>query len=325
MNHVKSKIIVIMGPTASGKSDAAIKLAQKFNGEIISADSRQVYRGMNIGSGKVTRDAQISNNKFQITNAKEGYFSEGIRHYLIDVADPNEDFNISHFKTQANLAIKEILSKGKLPIICGGTGFWIQAITDNLNLPKVAPNEKLRAELEKYSVEELFEKLEKLDPARAETVDKQNKYRLIRALEIIEVIGKVPKHEALSMEHGAENSKYDFLQIGISVPREVLNEKIKKRLDERFEIGMIDEVENLHNPPAGGGVSWKKLENFGLEYRWIARFLQNKITLEEMKEKLYFDIIHYAKRQMTWFRKNKKIIWKENYQDIESEAEKFLK
>lgn len=308
MSHVKPKVIIIMGPTASGKSDAAIKLAQKLNGEIISADSRQVFRGMDIGSGKVIG---------KWDNETQSLISEGIPHYLIDIANPNEDFNISHFKKIANEAIEKILSKGKLPIICGGTGFWIQSLTDNINLPEVPPNQKLRDELDKKSPEELFEKLKGLDPERAENIDKQNKYRLIRALEIIEAIGKIP---AKSSVINNQSPKYNFLQIGISVEREKLNEKIKKRLVARFEEGMIEEVENLHK----SGVTWERLESFGLEYRWIARFLQGKVASEEMKEKLYFDIIHYAKRQMTWFSRNKKILWKNDFKEIETEVKKFL-
>ncbi|EKD58787.1 MAG: tRNA dimethylallyltransferase, partial [uncultured bacterium] len=286
----------------------------RFNGEVISADSRQIYRKMDIGTGKV--EGQLLASSFQLlgeTVTKNLFISEKIPHYLIDVARPDEDFNVSHFKTQANLAIEEIISKGKLPIICGGTGFWIQAVTDNLNLPKVAPNEKLRSELDKFSAAELFEKLAEIDPERAGNIDKQNKYRLVRALEIIDAIGKVPPLKK-------DRKEYDFLQIGINVSREILNAKIKKRLDERFELGMIEEVENLHK----NGVSHEWMEKIGLEYRWIARFLQNKISLEEMKEKLYFDIIHYAKRQMTWFGRNKKIIWKDNYHDIEKEVHVFL-
>ncbi|EKE25514.1 MAG: tRNA delta(2)-isopentenylpyrophosphate transferase [uncultured bacterium] len=318
MEHVKPKIIVIVGPTASGKSDAAIKLAKKFNGEIISADSRQVFKGMDMGSGKVIRDfTEIYNFQFPISNKDEGYFSEGILHHLIDIADPNEEFNISHFKKMANDAIEKILLKGKIPIICGGTGFWIQSLTDNMNLPEVPPNQKLRDELDKKSALELFEELKKSDPERASAIDSQNKYRLIRALEIIDAIGKVPNKTSV-ISH--QPSKYNYLQIGITVNREILNEKIKKRLDERFNENMIQEVEKLHID----GVSWEKLESFGLEYRWIARFLQSKITSEEMKEKLYFDIIHYAKRQMTWFGRNKKILWKNNFEEIENEVKKFL-
>lgn len=312
MLKVKPKIIVICGPTASGKSDAAIRLAKKFNGEIISADSRQIYRGLDIGSGKVLRDKQTGENNL------DNYFSDGIRHYLIDVANPQEDFNISHFKSLAEKSILEILEKGKLPIICGGTGFWIDAISKNTQIPKVAPNEKLRKELMEKSSEELFTQLSKLDPQRAKTIDNRNKIRLIRAIEICRALGKVPKKESLEYP---QDTKYAFLEIGIEVPREELNAKIKKRLFERFDEGMLAEVEKLNKQ----GVSWEKLEAFGLEYRWLARFLQNKISFEEMQQKLYYDIIHYAKRQLTWFRRDKSIIWIKEFSDIEDSVKKFLK
>lgn len=321
----KPKVIIICGPTASGKSSAAILLAKKYDGEIISADSRQIYRGLDIGAGKVVGSlrpviqSEAKNPDNQFTKL---YISEEIPHHLIDVVDPNEDFNISHFKTLASKAIEEIISRGKVPIICGGTGFWIDAITNNTQIPEVAPNEMLRNMLRNKSAEELFKQLEKLDPERAATIDKQNPVRLIRAIEICKALGAVPKPIAHNLK---SDDKYDFLQIGISVEREKLNEKIKKRLDERFEIGMAQEVEDLHNSPAGEGVSWERLEALGLEYRWIARFLQSKITSQEMRGKLYFDIIHYAKRQMTWFKRNKKIIWCDDYECIEQEVEKFLR
>ncbi|HOF42352.1 MAG TPA: tRNA (adenosine(37)-N6)-dimethylallyltransferase MiaA [Candidatus Moranbacteria bacterium] len=310
----KNKIIVILGPTASGKSDVAIKLAKKFDGEIISADSRQVYRGMDIGSGKVTRD--FSGGKKQVANGKEDniYISEGIAHYLIDVADPNEDFNVSHFKKLAKEAIEKILQKGKLPIICGGTGFWIKSIVDNAEFPKVKPNKTLREKLNKKTAEELFQMLAKLDSKRAESIDPKNKVRLIRAIEIAEKLGKVP-----DIGDKTPDTRYQFLQIGISVPREALNEKIKKRLDARFDEGMAREIENLYK----AGVSWVRLESFGLEYRWISKYLQGKVSLDEMKQRLYYDIIHYAKRQMTWFKKDKRILWLKDYEEIEKAVALF--
>ncbi len=304
------KIIVILGPTSSGKSDVAIGLAKKFNGEVISADSRQVYRGMDIGSGKVPKDPAV-------TPGYGEFISEGVIHHLIDVADPNEDFNISHFKTLAGKAIEKILEQGKLPIICGGTGFWIDAIVKNIALPEVAPNEKLREQLSDKTLEELFSELEKMDPERAQSIDSKNKIRLIRAIEICRTIGKVPK-----INTHQRNMNYQFLQIGMDVPREALNEKIKKRLGARFEEGMIEEVEKLHKTAK---VSWKRLEAFGLEYRWIARYLQKKVSFEKMQEKLYFDIIHYAKRQMTWFKKDPEIRWLKNYKEIEKEVGGFMK
>ena len=337
-----------MGPTASGKSGVAIQLAKKFGGEIISADSRQIYRGLDIGSGKVERDAinsqlvisaphkgsstpfmgvELPSDKpeqIKLTryNQKEVFISEGIRHHLIDVAKPQEDFNVSHFKKLAQKKIEEILQRQKVPIICGGTAFWIDALTKNLNLPEVPPDEILREQLALETTEELFAKLEKLDPERAKNIDSQNKVRLIRAIEICKVLGKVPKiNTTWNMKHETKNTKYNFLEIGIEVPREILNEKIKKRLEERFSEGMLTEVANLHTK----GVSWKWMERIGLEYRWIARFLQGKFSEDEMKQKLYFDSIHYAKRQMTWLQRNPNIIWCSGYKAIKKEVEKFLK
>ncbi len=314
MQKQAPKIIVVMGPTAAGKSGVAIKLAKDFNGEIISADSRQIYRGMDIGTGKVLGDP-ISHQSSVISHQE--YVSEGIMHHLIDVVEPGEDFNVSHFKTFATKAIEEILAKGKIPIICGGTAFWIDAITKNMNIPEVAPNIELREILEKQSLKELFLQLQKLDPERAKNIDSNNKVRLVRALEICEAIGKVPSQSSV-ISH--PSSKYEFLEIGIGVERETLNEKIKKRLNERFEEGMITEVQNLHK----NGVSYEWMERIGLEYRWIARFLRNQIGEKEMREKLYFDIIHYAKRQMTWLKRNKNIVWLEDYADTEKEVAKFL-
>jgi tRNA dimethylallyltransferase len=317
--ETKPKIIIICGPTSSGKSDAAIQLAKKFDGEVISADSRQIYRGLDIGSGKIPKD--FTSEKLQVKSEKNTYISGGIPHHLIDIAKPMEDFNVSHFKAAANEAIEDILKRGKLPIICGGTGFWINSIMHNMDFPNVEPDEVLRSMLHNKPAEELFAILSELDPDRAATIEKQNPVRLIRAIEIAKKLGTVPKPSTYSLE-----PNYSFLQIAIDVPREILNEKIKKRLDERFEQGMIEEVENLHNlPPAGGGVSWEWMEKIGLEYRWIARYLQNKLPLEEMKEKLYFDIIHYAKRQITWLKRDKSIIWLSDSETINEKVSGFLK
>lgn len=317
MQSARPKIIVVCGPTASGKSDVAIGLAKKFNGEIISADSRQIYKGMDLGTGKVLRDksSPIFNDQFPMIKHDEGYFSEGIRHHLIDIAEPMEDFNVSHFKDTANKAIEDILSRGKLPIICGGTGFWISTLVNNINLPDVEPDEMLRSTLRNKPAEELFAILSELDPDRAATIEKQNPVRLIRAIEIAKKLGSVPKPSTYNLK-----PSYSFLQIGIDISREILNEKIKKRLDERFENGMVKEVENLHEK----GVSWEWMEKIGLEYRWISRYLQGQLGMDEMREKLYFDIIHYAKRQMTWLKKNKEIIWLSNYEDIEKTVAEFI-
>lgn len=291
----RGKIIVILGPTSSGKSDIAIKLAQKFDGEIVSADSRQIYRGMDIGTGKVTKQEQ-----------------KLVKHWMLDIVSPNTEYNVAKYKKRAQKILEDILKRGKLPIICGGTGFWIKALVDNIDFPEVKPDPALRNMLSNKSADELFGELKKIDPERARTIDPKNKVRLIRAIEICKAIGKVP-----IVSHQSSVISQHFLQIGIDLPKETLNERIMTRLEKRFRQGMVDEVKNLHSK---NKVSWKKLESFGLEYYWISLYLQNKLPLEEAKEKLYYDIIHYAKRQMTWFRKDSRIVWLENYEDIESTA-----
>lgn len=313
MKKQAQKIVVVMGPTASGKSGMAILLAKKYNGEIISADSRQVYIGLDIGSGKVLRD------QYSLHNQKE-YFSDGVIHHLIDVANPMDDFNISHFKVSANAAIEKIIAKGKLPIICGGTAFWIDSITKNTFIPEVAPDHALRATLENNSIEELFSMLQELDPERSNNIDQKNKVRLIRAIEICKALGKVPKNNE-NIDQQKTNLKYKFLQIGILTDRIQLNEKIKTRLEERFANGMIQEVEGLLK----NNISPAWLERIGLEYRWINRYLQGNIQLDEMQKLLYFDIIHYAKRQITWLKRNTDIVWIKDYSEAEKQVEKFLK
>lgn len=274
------KILVIVGPTASGKTSLSIKLAKKFNGEIISADSRQIYRGLNLGTGKVTKKEMA-----------------GIRHHLLDVADPKKVFSVTNYVKLATKAIADIHARGKLPIICGGTGFYIQALVDGLIIPEVPPNTSLRNKLEKKTLAQLKAILKKLDKKRFETIDKNNPRRIVRAIEIAKALGKVP---VLKME-----TKYDPEFIGISLPKEVLRERIHKRLLARLKVGMINEVRNLHKK----GLSWKKMEELGLEYRYISRYLQNKITKKEMLEQLENAINQYAKRQMTWFKRDKRISW----------------
>ena len=274
----RPKIVVILGPTASGKSD----LARHFNGEIISADSRQVYRGMNIGTGKVTKKEQ-----------------KLVKHHLIDIASPKKEFNVSDFQKLSGKTISEIISRGKLPIVCGGTGFWIDALAYNTSLPNVPPNKKLRAKLEKQTAEQLFKQLARLDPQRSKNIDKHNKYRLTRALEIIFATGKpVPPVKS----HG---SAYEIIWLGITWPKKILTERIKIRLDKRLRQGLVSEIKKL----SAAGLSHKRLFSFGLEYRWISEYLQGKTSRQEMAEGLYRDIIKFSKRQATWFKRNKDIAW----------------
>ena len=307
-----------MGPTASGKSDAAIRLAKKIGGEIISADSRQIFRGMDKGTGKVIKDDTIPKEQAARNKHTEYFFSDGVRHYLIDMINPMEDFNVSHFKIAAEKAIEKIFAKKKIPIICGGTGFWIDTLISDIPLPEVPPNELLRSKLQSKSAEELFFLLQEKDQERALAIDPCNKVRLIRALEIINALGKVPPIQ--DTKYKIQNKNYDFLQLAISVPKELLDEKIKKRLNQRFDEGMIEEIKQLH----AQGVSYEWMEKIGLEYRWISRFLQGKVLEKEMREKLFYDIVHYAKRQITWLRKNSQILWCSNYTEIEKAVGSFL-
>jgi tRNA dimethylallyltransferase len=303
------KLIVILGPTASGKSDLAVRLAKKINGEIISADSRQVYKCLDIGSGKVPKD----NSKFKIQNSKlqsknQNYFYKGIRHYLLDVANPKRTFTVTQYQKIAKKALADIIKRGKIPIICGGTGLYIDALIYDYKFPQVPLQPKLRKELEKKTAEKLYKQLKKLDPRRAKNIDKNNRRRLIRALEII-LTTKKPVPPLTSLR-GSDN--YEVLKIGIKKTSQELKKLIKKRLLKRIEQGMINEVKNLRNPPAGGGLSWQRLDDLGLEYRYVSRYLRGLISKKEMVESLEKEIYRYAKRQMTWFKRDKNITWIDN-------------
>ncbi len=273
-------ILVILGPTSSGKSELAVKLAKKFNGEVVSADSRQVYKGLDIGTGKITKREM-----------------RGVPHHLLDVTRPQEWFSVDQYRELTEKAIDKIIDKKKLPIICGGTGYYIQAIVDGFVPPSVAPNLKLRNKLKQKSVSQLFAILKKLDPKRAGTIERENPRRLIRAIEIAIALGKVPIVKS--------NSKYNAIQIGIRVPDGELNKRIKKRLSQRLKKGMINEARKLHR----GGLSWKRMNELGMEYKYVAQYLQNRISKKEMIEKIYIENCRYAKRQMTWFKRDKRIKW----------------
>lgn len=314
-----NKIIIILGPTASGKSSTAIKLAKKFNGEIISADSRQIYKGMDVGTGKIKNDfyPTIKSSKLKTKNERNVFFSEGVAHYMLDIISPKTDFSVAKFKKQAERHIKDILKRGKVPIICGGTGFWIKAIVDDVIYPEVKPNWELRKKLEKQSLEELLEKLKKIDPQRATSVDTKNKVRLIRALEICQELGKVP-----DTKYKIPNTKYYFLQIGIKREKEILQQRIKLNVKKRFKQGMLAEVKKLH----ANGLSWKKIMSFGLSYKLIPMYLKGEFSSqEELIEEIYLAEKHYAKRQMTWFKKDPRIKWLTDYKDIQKEVSDFLK
>lgn len=271
--------IVITGPTASGKSSLAISIAQEYGGEIISADSRQVYRGMDIGTGKVTPEEQTL-----------------VPHHLLDIRNPHEDYNVTDFQRDALEIIENTRSRNALPIVCGGTAFWIQALIEGQKFPSVPPNPALRKTLEQLSAEELFAMLRELNPDRARSIDAHNPVRLIRAIEIARSGGG----DALPPTYFTPASAFQIAPLFVlNPPFEELKTKIRTRLNERFDQGMTAEVSQLHDQ----GISWERLERFGLEYRFIAQFLQGKLSEAEMREQLFFAIVHYAKRQLTWLRR----------------------
>ncbi|MFA5990643.1 MAG: tRNA (adenosine(37)-N6)-dimethylallyltransferase MiaA [Candidatus Doudnabacteria bacterium] len=308
-----SRILILVGPTSSGKSELAVQLAKKFHGEIISADSRQIYKGMDLGTGKVPGKWNLSNKSYPT------YIYKSIPHHLIDFQNPARQYSASRFQTVARKKIAQIIKRGVVPIICGGTAHWIDAVIYNQTLPEVKPNTKLRAKLEKQSAEALFKRLIRLDPVRASNIDKFNKRRLIRALEIVISTGRpvAPLGAVLSSPDasGEPKGRYPTLWLGVNLPQKDLYQKIDARLKQRFKAGMINEVTQLHK----SGLSFKRLESFGLEYKFISLFLQKKISREELVIQLSFAIKHYSKRQMTWWKRNQEIIW------IKPEIKKAIK
>jgi tRNA dimethylallyltransferase len=298
----KPKILVILGQTATGKSDIAVALAKSFKGEVISADSRQVYKGLDIGTGKVTKKEM-----------------KGIPHYLLDVAEPKNQFSVAQFQKLALKKIQEIIKHKKMPIIAGGTGFYIESILEDTQYPSAPINQAFRKKLQKKSAEELFKMLKKMDSRRAKEIDAKNPIRLIRAIELAKHFGFVPQ------VYKQPRSEYDFLQIGLKLHPEILKAKIKYRLLKRIDLGMIEEVKKLRRK----GLSWKRMHELGLEYRYIALYLQKKISKEEMIEGLSNAIWQYAKRQDTWFKRDKSIHWfdpskKADLKKIKSLVKRFL-
>jgi len=301
----RPKVLVILGTTSAGKTSLAVKLAAVFGGEIISADSRQVYKGMDIGTGKDLAEYKVKGKK--------------IKYHLIDVVSPKQKFDLAKYQKLADQAIQDILKRKKLPIIVGGSGLYLQAIVDNYKLSSVKPDLKKRAALEKLSAEELYKKLEKIKPeftARLNNSDRNNKRRLIRYLEIIENPGVATKTQ--------EESPYEFLVIGLNAPDDILKERIIKRLGDRLEEGLVEELKRLNR----GGVSWEKLISFGLEYKFVSQYIQDKFEYNEMVQRLNTALYRFAKRQKTWFRRwqkqGRKIHWVEDLIDATQKINKWL-
>jgi len=292
-----SKLIVILGPTASGKSALAIKLAKKFNGEVVSADSRQIYKEMDIATAKPLR-SQI----------------EDIPHYLINAVRPNQEFNAAIYKKLAIKSIKDIQKKGNLPFLVGGTGLYIQAVVDNIEFPKVPPQKKLRDELEKKSAKELFKIYKKLDSEGSKFIEKKNKRRLIRAIEVCKVTGKSfwkakKKGEPL----------FDVLEIGIKLSKEELKKRAERRIKIMFKLGLEKEAKNLVKR-----YNWiPPLQTIG--YREWKDYFDGKTDKDEVKNSIIRHTIQYAKRQMTWFKRDKRIKWVNNLKEAERLVKNFIK
>lgn len=296
---MKPKVIVIAGPTASGKTALSIELAKKINGEIVSSDSMQIYKDMDIGTAKVTKEEM-----------------QGIKHYLVDFVSPDERYSVSNFKKDSEKAIEEILQKGKVPIIAGGTGLYVDSLIYGIEYQEMEFDEEYRNQLmEKAETEEgldeLYKQAVKIDEQAMKNISHNDKKRIIRILEIFKATGKnKTEQEKLSRANGV---KYDFKVFAIDMDRAKLYDRINRRVDLMLENGLVDEVKNLkekynHFPTAMQGLGYKE----------VVEYLNNNCTYEEMVEKIKQETRRYAKRQLTWFRKNKETVWLDSENGIEN-------
>jgi tRNA dimethylallyltransferase len=290
-----NKLVIIAGTNASGKSGLGIELALKYGAEIVSADSRQVFRGLDLGSGKVTAEEM-----------------RGIPHHLLDVAEPNDFFSLSHYQKLAYAAIDDIFARGGRPFLVGGTGLYVNAVADGYNLNDAEPDPAIRQQVEAMSLEELTELIGEKNPGALERLDLKNKRRLERAAE-----------KALAGKGNELPSKprYETLMIGVTWPRDVLYERIRERLDRRLKEGMIAEVENRR----ANGATDEFLYKLGLEYRYILMYLKGEFgSFDAFYDKLFMEIRHLAKEQMTWFRKRTDIHWIDMQKDPFDEASRLI-
>ena len=301
----KQKVIVICGPTASGKTALSIKLAKKINGEIVSSDSMQIYKDMNIGTAKPTKEEM-----------------QDIKHYLIDFISPNQRYSVADYKNDAEKAIQEIIDKGKIPIVVGGTGLYIDTLIYGIDYPKIEFDEEYRNELDerekKEGLNKIYEEAKKIDEEAVKKISPNDKKRIFRILEIYHSTGKnKTEQEIISRQKGP---KYDYKVFAINIEREKLYERINKRVDIMIENGLIEEVNKLLT----------KYDEFptamqGLGYKEVKEFIENKISKEEMIDKIKQESRRYAKRQITWFKKNKQTIWINGLDKIEDNIELIIK
>ena len=289
---VKPRLIVIEGTNASGKSDLGVRLAKKYGGEIVSADSRQVYARLNLGSGKVTAEEM-----------------DGVPHHLLDVCRPGEFFSMADYQKLAYEAIDRILDRGRQPFLVGGTGLYVSSVTEGYVLSDRKPDPALRARLETYATPELYRMLVERIPDTE--IDPKNRHRVMRALEKLEAGDEGP---------APRQKRYETLKFGVTWPREVLRRRIDERLERRLDQGMVEEVRALLDE----GVSEEFLIKLGLEYKYLTWYLTGKMGYEQMKEELATAIKQLAKRQMTWFRRDPEIIWLDMTGDPEAQAKPYL-
>ena len=303
--NTKPKVIVICGPTASGKTGLSIELAKKCNGEIISADSMQIYKDMNIGTAKVTQEEM-----------------QGIKHYMIDIVSPTERYSVAEFKVQAEKAIEEILKKGKTPIIAGGTGLYVNSLIYNIQYNDIKIDEEYRKYLEerveKEGLQRLYEEAKKIDCEAMKSISQNDKKRILRVLEMYHQTGKTKTE--IEKESRKEEVKYDYKVYAINWEREELYKRINKRVDIMIKQGLIKEVENI----------LKKYDKFptamqGLGYKEVVEYLDKKITKEEMIEKIKMETRRYAKRQITWFKKIENVKWIQGNEAISNNINLILK
>ena len=281
-------IIVIEGTNASGKSGLAVRLAKRFHGEIVSADSRQVYRGLDLGSGKITTEEM-----------------EGVPHHLLDVVEPGVFFSMADYQRLAYQAIDGILARGHVPFLVGGTGLYVDAVADGYQLSEKAPDLQLRQELEKLTTPELYDRLTRLLPQTE--IDPRNRHRVMRMLEKLAAGDERP---------GGKAPRYQALKLGVTWPREELKRRIDERLERRLRDGMVEETRALLN----AGISEEFLIKLGLEYKYLTWYLTGRMTEEQMKQELGNAIKRFAKRQMTWFRREEGLYWLHMDENPEEEA-----
>lgn len=312
---MKPKLIVILGPTASGKTDLAAILAKKYKGEIVSADSRQVYKEMFIGTASPFKKNNVSRRHTQGNDKSKTkpFLFKGIPHHLFHIVSPNKKFNVAVYKNLAVKTIKDIQKRGKLPFLVGGTGLYIKSLVDNIKFPKTLPQGKLRKNLEKKSVENLFLIYKKLDSKGAKFIDGKNKRRLIRAIEVCKATGK-----PFWRQREKEVPLFDVLEIGLSLPKNKLKDRVSKRTEKMIRMGLEKEVKNLVRK-----YGWPAIFRTIGYQEWRDCF-EGKINKNEVKEKIKLHTLQFIKRQMTWFRRDEKIHWIKNCLTAEKLLKKFL-